>query len=164
MKKIICLVLTFAFICLAMSSCFLLDENYVSKDDTTDSTAGLPDYAGTKEKDVDDNGNFILSSTDNRHVYVYGSGYAVFTFSGQAVTSIKYAVNFDNEEAASQYMSDEAKKAIDKGVTPPTMSIYGGTCVVTNIGYDPQNAEGLSKYYIQSRSDVEAAFNEEAKQ
>ena len=165
MKKVFSLILAAALVAVALCSC----AGSASNTDTgntgpAETTANdkLPSYAGQKVPDYDANGNFILTSSDNREVYPYGTGYAVFTYAGEAVTKIQQVLVFEDEAVAEKYVNDIAIEAINKGEVPPTLRANGNYVIVA-VGASNDSKE-LGYYYTQSKTKVTSDFATEVEQ
>lgn len=150
MKRIICLLVCAVLLCVPLVSC--------GNGDTEETTFAekLPDHAGSISKDYDENGNFILTSTDDRVVYSYNSGYVVFTFAGNSVSKIQRVFAFEDAKKAQEYSSAQAKQAVEAGNVPPQM-IVNGSNVIYTVGFSTDNND-LGVYYAKSKTDVLAAF------
>ena len=156
MKKIFSLILAAVILAASLVSCGGTGNVENTGPAETTASGKLPDYAGQNVPDYDSEGNFILQSSENRVVYSYESGYAVFTFAGSTVKKIQQVLVFDDEDAAAKYVNDVAVEAVNKGEIPPTMST-SGNYVILAVGVSNDSKE-LGYYYTQSRATVTDAF------
>lgn len=165
MKRILCLVFALALALYSMCSCFKSKESSGSGEDTT--VSSLPEYTGKIVADYDEQGNFILTSTDERKVYLVNSPgnvreYAVFTFSGEAVTKVQTVICFSSADEAEDYVSANAKSAIDAGKIPDEMTV-NGTYVITKVGFNADK-DSLGNFYAKSKTDVINMYEQEVTQ
>lgn len=156
MKKIISMAL--ALIMSASAFCACASQGSVKADETPTQqiTQELPSYAGQSIQDYDSNGNIILTSSENRKVYPYESGYAIFTFNGEAVSKILKVIEFEDEESAEDYLTSTARAQVEKGEIPTTMR-RNGVYVVINVGFDPEDPR-LGEYYNKTKTEIIAEF------
>lgn len=158
MKKIFSLILAAVITAATLASCAgtAAPENTGPVETTANDK--LPSYAGQKNPDYDAKGNFILTSSENRKVYPYGSGYVVFTFTGEAVKKIQQVLVFEDEAAATKYTSDLALEAINKGEIPADHRV-SDNLVIIPVGLST-DSKSLGYYYTQTRDKVTADFAE----
>lgn len=156
MKKIFSLILAAVITAATLASCAGTQAPENTGPVETTASGKLPGYAGQTVNDYDSEGNFILRSSEDRVVYTYGTGFAVFTFAGESVKKIQQVLTFESEEAAQQYVNDTALAAIDKGEVPPTMRA-NKNYVIVQVG-SSSDKKDLGFYYTQSRAKVTAAF------
>lgn len=161
MKKIITLVLMLALLCASMCSCFLIDEDYEKNKDTTE--ASVTTNEEKKTDDYDENGNFIMTSTEDRYVYAYKNGYLVFTFNDAAVSKIQHVFAFADQAAAQEYVKQVTLDAVEKGEVPPTITV-SGVYAIERVPFVVGDQTGISSYYVRGKSAVEADFANEVKQ
>lgn len=153
MKKIVSLLVLVSMLTLALCSCgsSVGSTDNTGPADTTDAVT-LPDYVNQTIKEYDSEGNFLLTSTDNRIVYAYKSGYVVFTFLGQTVNKIQEVKSFKTEEEAAQfvitYMQENGK---DGG-----NAFANGKNAVITCGAD---YEVLGDYYTMTKSAIISEFS-----
>ena len=156
MKKIFSLILAAVITAATLASCAGTQAPENTGPVETTASGKLPDYAGQTVRDYDSEGNFILQSSEDRVVYTYGTGYAVFTFAGESVKKIQQVLTFESEEAAQQYVSDTVRAANDKGEVPPTFQV-NRNYVIVQVGLSSDKKD-LGFYYTQSRAKVAASF------
>ena len=154
MKKIISMAL--ALIMSALVFCACASQGGVKEEQTVQETQNLPSYVGQEDADYDVNGNYILTSTDNRKVYPYDSGYVVFKFNGEAVAKITRVLEFEDEVAAGEYLTSAALAQVENGEVPTTM-VQNGVHVIVNVGFDTEEG-GLGSYYTKGKSDIMTEF------
>lgn len=157
MKKIISMAL--ALIMAASVFCACASEGATKEEQTTQETEKLPSYSGQTPADYDAEGNFILTSSENRKVYSYDSGYIVFSFTGEAVSKVLRVLEFEDETAAEEYLTSTARAQVEKGEVPDTMR-RSGVYVVINVPYDPEDTV-LAPYYNKTKSDIIGEFETE---
>ncbi len=155
MKKIISLLLAVVMVATVLCAC-ASQGGAAPKDTTAGDTQKLPSYAGQSVSDYDSNGNLILTSSENRKVYPYESGYAIFTFNGESVSKILRVIEFEDEESAEDYLTSTARDQVEKGEIPTTMR-RNGVYVVINVGFDPENP-GIGEYYNKTKTQIIAEF------
>ena len=156
MKKIISLFLAVVMVATVLCAC-ASQGGVAPKDTTAEDTQKIPSYAGQSVSDYDSNGNLILTSSENRKVYPYESGYAIFVFTGETVAKITRVLEFEDEAAAEEYLTSTALEQVEKGEVPTTM-VRNGSYVVIKVGYEE---EGLGQYYVKTKTDVMNAFGGE---
>lgn len=155
MKKLICLGLAFLMV-LSLSSCFLLAKE--EAEDTTADTAGLPSYVGQEIKEFDENGDLILTSSDNRLVYPYEDGYVVFECFGETISKIQRVYVFEDADAAQEYIKEQTFAAVDKGEVPPNYTQNGKYAIIT-VGFTTDQTS-LGFYYARSKTVVKNDFSD----
>lgn len=157
MKKTISLLLA---VLLALGILCGCASNGAPADETKETTENsLPDYAGKEIKEYDENGNIILTSTDDRQVYSYSGGFIIFSFNGQSVSNIKRVYCFSSEESAKEFVTENARKAVENGLIPLKHSV-NGTNVIEDVAFstDPAN---IGNYYAKTKSQIEKDFEGE---
>lgn len=152
MKKLICLILTMVMV-LSLSSCFLLAKEVENAEGTT-GVGETNSFSDTREiKEFDENGNPILTSTDDRLVYPYeNDGYVVFVCFRGTIEKIQRIYEFDSNEAAEEYVLDVCVDAVDAGRVPPRYAVKGNYAII-DVGFDT-NPESLGFYYTKSKTIV----------
>ena len=152
MKKSVALILVLVALLSVLCSCQSSGNGKNSGPDVTTNATTLPSYVNHSVKEFDSEGNFILTSSDNRIVYEYDGGYVVFTFNGQAVKKVQEVKEFESEELAAQYvvsyMQDNAKNGANAFAT--------GKYAVISCSAEH---EDLGKYYHMSKSEITGSFS-----
>lgn len=146
MKKILALALAAGVISACLASC-KFSEPVTDESTKAEETLAPVDYDAIK--DTDENGAFILKSTEDRPVYPYKDGYAVFKFIKGSAYKIYYVLEFDDEEGATAYMSENAPAIMGSGEF--TNVQVNKNIVVCNVDVDH---ETLGKYYTMNQKDV----------
>ena len=154
MKKIICFILAAMMAAAPLCSC----ESAEKEKDALETTATLPDYAGKEIKEYDENGNFILSSTEDRHVYVKNDGYVVVTFLGESVNKIERVYSCESAEKAEEKGLELCRGYVEDGKVPPIYKVNGSLLIVT-VPFDSEATDGLESYYLKPKAEVEKAFD-----
>ena len=170
MKKAVVLIISLTALMLCLAACGNskkenADTTYAPgqvvyvNDDTTatqkeyDVTPGVSDY--------DEEGKLILTSTDNRYVYVKETGYIVFSFNEKTDTCFQVldVKSFDSEEAALEYLSQNVTEQMSSGNY--TNVVQNGKYVVFTASIDHP---AYGEYLKSDRSTVERIFPDELKQ
>lgn len=116
-------------------------------------TPGVSDY--------DSDGNIILTSTDNRYVYVKETGYIVFSFvaSSNACYQVLDVKSFADEEAAAKYLTENVAQLMATG--DYTNVQQNGRYVVFTVSL---THSVYGDYLKGDRSHVESIFPDDLKQ
>ncbi len=157
MKKIVSIAL--ALIMSTSVFCACTSEGGGKEVETQQNVQELPSYAGQKISDYDANGDFIFTSSENRKVYPYESGYIVFTFTGDAVSKISRVLEFESEDAAEEYLTSTARAQVENGEIPTTMR-QNGVYVIVNVGFDAEESS-IGSYYSKVKADIISEFEGE---
>ena len=152
MKRFVALFLVAVVWVTALSSCKIKLFDPVGEE-TEDTTVFQTQEL---EGNYDANGDVNLTSSENRKVYAWGSGYVAFGFLGETVQTITRIYEFEDAEKAQNYVNDAVQSAIADGQQPPNLIVKGKYALET-VGFSAEKGT-LGSYYASSRTEVEAAF------
>lgn len=149
MKKSLSLILLVCMLLVALASCS--SGGNASPNGATTTKAPLDStYNETKIEEYDSEGNYILTSTDERAVFPTSYGYVVFAFTGNAIRKISIVQEFETEKEALDFVVSYMQENGSSGKN----AIPNGKLVIMNA----TAADEEFKYYASSKSDILAAY------
>jgi|GEM_PF-2899311 len=158
MKKILCFALAAVFCC-SLASCKFSDPVDLDTTNEIREETTAPETSEPSDKnyvDYDKDGNFILKSSDDRVVYKLDGGYVVFVFAGNVVGKIHNVIEFENEDAMTEYLRENVTSLMSSGV-------YNNVNTSKNLIILTYNAgeSGMGKYYSYTKNEVLDEFSAE---
>ncbi len=146
MKKFLALALAVGALAVSLSSCKFSEP---VTDETTKAEETLPKVDYDAIKDEDESGAFILKSSEDRPVYPFKEGYAVFKFVKGSAYKIYYVREFESEEEANAFAGENAPAMMSSGEY--TNFEVNKNLVICSVDIDHKS---LGKYYTMNQKDV----------
>ncbi len=157
MKKTVCLILILCMLCGALVACGTSGTGTTTEtthDHAADETTSGGGYTEPKIDEFDEDGKFILDSTEDRKVYPTEDGYVVFSFSGESLVRLHHVIDMESKEEAVDfivtYMHDHGKDGGNARISDDL--------VILNV-YSQDDE--YFKYYAKTKSQIVAEFENE---